>query len=272
MSEKRVRIRRKQRLIAENPYCCLCGGSTASTSEDHIPPRGCFPPGRHPEGIEFPACDDCNQATRPYDDIFGFYAMALDFNPENLEESVFHKKIAGILNNYPGALPIFDLTANQKRSALKRMGMRRLPGQSLSDVGVFTPPPELLIAANIVIRKMTCAIYFRETGRILPRKYRVTGSWQQMQDKQRAHLIKYFDDLLPEYRNLTRGNIRNYGRRLCYKFGYKEKENFLAFVAQIGDGLIINGMTIAPDAQLPSPLRMPVWQVGAPWVGEPQPF
>ncbi|NEU14878.1 hypothetical protein G3T14_22740 [Methylobacterium sp. BTF04] len=191
--------------------------------------------------------------------------MALDFNPENLEESAFHKKISGISNNYPGALPIFDCTANQKRSALKRMGMQRLPGQSLSDIGVFTPPAELLMAARIVIRKMTCAIYFRETGKILPREYRITGSWQQMQDTQRAPLVRYFNELLPEYRQPMRGNIRNYGMRLCYKFGYLESENFLAFVAQIGDGIIVNGMTIAPNASLPSPLKMPVWQVGAPW-------
>ena len=135
-----VKLSRKQRMLRDNPICCFCGGGVQSTGEDHIPPRACFPAGYHPEGMEFPACDDCNQSTRPYDDMFGFYAIAVDFDEENLDAETFNKRIQGLLNNYPDALPVENLSANQKRRKIKSMGMQRPAGQFLKDVGLVSVP------------------------------------------------------------------------------------------------------------------------------------
>ena len=55
--------------------------------------------------MEFPACDECNQSTRSHDAIFGFFAMALDYNPENLDFETFHARIQHLINNSPEALP-----------------------------------------------------------------------------------------------------------------------------------------------------------------------
>ncbi|WP_149313366.1 hypothetical protein [Methylobacterium sp. P1-11] len=265
MSETRVRQKRRQRLIADNPICCFCGGGERSTSEDHVPPRACFPSGFHPEGLEFPACNACNQDTRRWDDIFGFYAMAADFNDSHRVNGLLLKKGQGLANNYPTALPSLDLTANQKRARLKSMGIKRSEGIALSDILMFRASPDFRQSATIAIRKMTAAFYYKETGKILSKVHRVTGTWHQMQDSKRAPITKYFNDLLPEYRQPARRTIRNYGKRLCYKFGYMDESDFFAFVCQIGEGLILTGMTISPGQALPDNWLLPVWQVGSPW-------
>jgi len=127
VSGSRLELNRKQRMLRDNPICCLCGG-VWSTSEDLIPPRSCFPAGYHPGGVEFPACDDGNQSTRPYDDMFGFYALAVDFDDDDLNAETLIKRIQGLLNNYPGTLPIENIPANEKSRKLKHTRMQRPVG------------------------------------------------------------------------------------------------------------------------------------------------
>jgi hypothetical protein len=264
MSQSKIKLSRKQRMLLATPYCCFCGGTVRSTSEDHVPPRACFPPGYHPEGMEFPACDRCNQATRKHDDIFGFYSMALDFNEQNLEHDTLIKRGSGIKNNYAEAYPNFSLSANEKRKKLRRMGLRKMTGQSLSEIGMFHLPPDLKNALDIQVRKLISAIYFKETGKILSYGRRIAGLWQQKQDAERAPLTRYLNELLPEYRQPTRASIKDYGSRFCYKFGYMEDSDFFAFAAQIGDGFILMGLTLLQDAS--DPPLMKVWKVGDCWV------
>lgn len=215
--------------------------------------------------MELPACDPCNQSTRPYDAIFGFYAMALDFNPENLDAASFGSRAQGICNNYPDAFPDKNLSANQIRRKLKSMGIKRPAGQLLKDLGVVTAPKSTRTAVFVALRKLACALYFKETGRILTPAHRIAGMWQQIQDAQRAPIANYLNDLLPEYRNIKRSNMRNYGKRFCYKFGYMSEDDFFIFTSQIGEGLMLSGMAIPPEMTLPSPMVMPIWRVDDPW-------
>lgn len=266
MSASKYNLRRKQRLLIEHPYCCFCGGSVRSTSEDHIPPKACFPSGMHPEGFEFPACEACNQGTRKYDDIFGFYTMALDYDNSNLDEKTFNARIRGLINNYPEALPKFELTANEKRRKLRSMGIERQPGNFLSDFGIFKTTPDLERSMNIAIRKLTCATYYKEVGKPLTTQHTVTGTWLQGNDAKRAPLLQHFDELLPEYRQPQRHSVRNYGRRFCYKFGYKANEDFYMLAAQIGAGVVLLSMTFHSTIKPADPLIMPSWAIGAPWL------
>jgi hypothetical protein len=42
--------RRKNKFLAEHPWCCFCGGSEKATTEDHQPARSLFDGRRWPEG------------------------------------------------------------------------------------------------------------------------------------------------------------------------------------------------------------------------------
>jgi hypothetical protein len=78
------RLGKKKRFFAKHPFCCFCSsGTKAATTVDHVPPKSSFPDGHWPEEFEFPACGICNEETKKNDQIFGYYALALDFNREN---------------------------------------------------------------------------------------------------------------------------------------------------------------------------------------------
>jgi hypothetical protein len=78
------RKRRRELFFLKHPTCYLCGGLNPPTTVDHVPPQACFPSGYAPEGFEFPACYPCNQSSRVEDKIFGFWAIALDFDSSKM--------------------------------------------------------------------------------------------------------------------------------------------------------------------------------------------
>jgi hypothetical protein len=49
---------------AAHPWCCFCGGKSATTTVDHVPNRAFFRNRDWPEGYEFPSCGRCNAKSR----------------------------------------------------------------------------------------------------------------------------------------------------------------------------------------------------------------
>src|SRR5215208_2674556 len=56
-----------KQLLQRFSYCVYCGGVEQATSVDHMPPRMMFRGKFRPSGLEFPACDGCNQGTKHAD-------------------------------------------------------------------------------------------------------------------------------------------------------------------------------------------------------------
>ncbi|MCJ2086388.1 hypothetical protein MKK88_10340 [Methylobacterium sp. E-005] len=107
--------------------------------------------------MKFPACDDGNQSTRPYDDMFGFYALAVDFDDDDLNAETLNKRIQSLLNNYPDAVPIENLPANEKNRKLKLMGIAPV-GQFLNDIDIVSVPQASKIVMYVTTRKLACAL------------------------------------------------------------------------------------------------------------------
>ena len=51
-----------------------------------------FPDGYAPENFESPVCKACNEGTRKQDQIFGLYAICLDFDETKMWEKETEKK------------------------------------------------------------------------------------------------------------------------------------------------------------------------------------
>ena len=56
-----------QKLIAEFPQCCFCGGARPSATREHMPPISLFDAGHRPDGLVMPACHECNKGTSTAD-------------------------------------------------------------------------------------------------------------------------------------------------------------------------------------------------------------
>jgi hypothetical protein len=265
MPTKPHKMNRKQRLLAEHSYCCFCCGTAPATTLDHVPPKACFPDGFWPEEFEFPACEACNHGTTKDDQIFGFYAMLLDFD-EAKRSRAYTAKInrlrAGIANNFPEALPN-TLDARP----IYRVGSLVTPSPAAISVGT---PTAFRDAAASIGHKLTHALYYRECGKALSVQHQFTTGCYQIQNSATTNLTEYFAKLLPGLTIGVRSNIKSYGERFAYKSGVKEDGDFFAYAAQFGKGLIIWGIVLGPGMVLSAEaerIRNMQWRTGASGLG-----
>jgi len=214
-----------------------------------------------PEEFEFPACKECNEGATKQDQIFGFYTMRLDFDESKMtrpeDRAKLEKLRQGILNNYPDALP----DALSARPVYHDGLVQTLTPQADS----IQISPALKEAVVIAGQKLAHALYMRETGKIVTAERRFITSAYQPQLKGTEALTQLFASLLPETEVGTRRNIKNYGDRFRYMWGYKENEDFFHFAAQFGQGLILWGFVMSKSIAIPSsgPLSQAPWQSGA---------
>ena len=86
-------------------------------------------------------------------------------------------------------------------------------------------------------RKLTHALYYRETGRALSKTHVFLSEFYQPQGSSDV-LTKYLVGLFPDKTIGGRTNVKNYGERFGYKSGWKEVEDFFMYIPQFGRGLM----------------------------------
>lgn len=253
--------RRKRKPQHSLEFCYFCGGTNPATTRDHVPPKACFPDGFAPEGFEFPACKICNEGTVKQDQIFGMYSMLLDFDeskmsrPEDLAK--FQKLKQGVLNNYPDALPDQSMAQPIYHSG----AIHTLIPSAIS----VKTTPALKEAIGVMGKKLTHALYLRDSGKILTPEHQFLTSVYQPQSPGTDTLTSYFYSLLPKGAVGARRNIQDYGDRFKYMSGYMADQDFFVFATQFGRGLILWGIVRGPLVQLPDsgPLKTAPWLRGA---------
>jgi hypothetical protein len=251
------RLSKTKRFLLDHPYCCFCGGAEPSTTIDHVPPKACFPEGYYPEEFEFPACDKCNDGSRRDDQLFGFYSQLLDFNESNRTPADL-AKIAklqdSIAHNFPDALP----DASTARP-IYNVGSVITP----SPLAIVVRTPDLFREPiETLERKLTHALYYRETGRALGKSHSFLSEFYQPQGSSDV-LTKYLVGLLPDQTIGGRSNVKNYGERFGYKSGWKEIDDFFMYIAQFGRGLIVWGIVLGRGmsvSKLADHLRSKPWR------------
>jgi hypothetical protein len=92
MGEAKRKRSATQRLIAEFPDCCFCGGLRRTATREHMPPTSLFDNSHRPDGLVMPACEECNKGTSKAD-----LAVALlsrwDYY-SSAQEQLDHSKLA----------------------------------------------------------------------------------------------------------------------------------------------------------------------------------
>jgi hypothetical protein len=181
MGAKKIR---KQRFIAAHPWCCFCGGGTATETEDHVPPRVLFHSRVWPEGYTFPACQRCNSATRLIEQVIALLARVDQEPPEAARPEIANELreiMRGIRNNQPALFAELQPTVEQLEKFYRERGIA---------MPVDSPPAQtpLLNAKGPIVtssvrefsRKLFLALHYKETRRIILVKARSdTGGGQR---------------------------------------------------------------------------------------------
>ena len=229
-----------------HPACCFCGGSTPATTIDHVPSRACFKRREFPEGFEFPACDKCQNNDRLNEQAFALMCHLSDRNPENYDEKLARKLLIGIANNQPNLVPKKINRPNEIRHGLRRLGLEKKPGVTLSQIPIVSLSPELNPAMRRVGDKIGLALFYRHFGKIATQTYGVCSFWAQVSDRRR---IGDFSTVVKELSGLEVGARSNtqLGDRFSYRWSQQEagEPDIFIAVVKFGLGLVICTMVAA---------------------------
>lgn len=161
-AENMARKQRKRTLLQECPHCIYCGGTKRSTTWDHMPNKGMFPKDR-PPGLEFPACEDCNQGSKWFEDIAAFLGSA-QWSSSGIPNIGDHflSKLEHLRRNHPEVLEEMLPSRRQLRMASSVLDRDGQPAGSLAVGG-----PIVSKALHLYGAKLALALHWSERGTIL---------------------------------------------------------------------------------------------------------
>jgi len=112
-----------KQLLQRFSYCVYCGGVEQATSVDHMPPRMMFRGKFRPSGLEFPACDGCNQGTKHADLVASLLGRLYPDDATELGANDFRKILSAVKNNIPGLLEEMQIGRAGQKLARKKLSI-----------------------------------------------------------------------------------------------------------------------------------------------------
>lgn len=215
--------RRRDRFLREHPFCCFCGGNTPTQTEDHWPPRSIFKNRSWPEGYVFPACEDCNAATRLDESLL---AMVSRIRPdeESDDPEGWEKLLGGIRQSHPGVLESMKMSPNQIRGMLRKRGIKLPLGYTTKDVPVVSlKHPAFHPAARRFAFKLFASLYYKHSGKCLPSSGGVQFIWRtNVQSTKDMESPEVAGNLVAAPRLVRRAITLN--GQFSYRYGITEDE------------------------------------------------
>lgn len=157
---------------SDHPFCCFCGGGTATEQRDHVPPRAMFAGKYWPEGYVFPACAKCNQGSSDLDQTLALIAR-LSIADQHTDSDENQKYIQGVRNNTPHAVPYLFGSSTEAKKVLRELGIKKPDGMLAVDVPIALIDADAFEDLDPLFRKLYCALYYKHCNRIVPSRMKV---------------------------------------------------------------------------------------------------
>ncbi|MGF1623957.1 MAG: hypothetical protein ACFCVH_03660 [Alphaproteobacteria bacterium] len=200
MGEARRKKEGRTSFLARHPCCCYCGGATPATTLDHVPSRQMFALRRRPKGLEVPACEACNRATRHHEQVAAMLGRFYPDSDDAAEQHEMRRIMEAVSRNVPGLLEGMQPSAGQQlrfiRSGVRPPGL----GGALNCNG-----PLLNEAIQKFGAKLGFALHYHLTGRIVPRAGGVAVRWYTNYDAMTRGIPSSLFRILGEPETLRQG-------------------------------------------------------------------
>jgi hypothetical protein len=146
----------KSEFKQRHPYCCYCGGQNKTETVDHVPSTQFFEERKAPYAIWAPACSGCKNTGGGSEQVVAFLARA---DPRR-EHTVYGAELMSrFVRSNPRLANAILPSPSSKRSAARKYG-----STAVLDLG----DPEIDYHFQVVGAKWALALYYVETGTILP--------------------------------------------------------------------------------------------------------
>ena len=158
-----TKAQRRKIFFDSHPFCCFCGGNVKATTIDHIPSRQLFALKHRPAGLEFPACDNCNQGSKGHEQVAALLARIFPDSTTEAENQELKKILKAVNKNRPGLLE--EMIPTQRQKGLYKNHKNQVSGIA----GVLNASGPLLNESiNIFAAKMGFALHYHITEKIVP--------------------------------------------------------------------------------------------------------
>lgn len=227
------------RFLSAHSQCYFCGDP--ATTIDHVPSRECFLGRVGPEGYEFPACKECNNSAGRAEQTVALYRHCTDFSEDQRGKPQVRKLLDGLRNNSPTRMPIMNVTVNQKRRAALRSGITLQPGETFSSLPIIGINREVHDDFAIFSRRLTCALFYKHIGKVMPQTHMVKTQWMQFAHGKADELIAAITADMPNLTLAARVNT-NIGQQFGYRWYADNETETFAFVAQFAKAFFVFGI------------------------------
>jgi hypothetical protein len=168
--------RLKQKALA-GKKCIYCGGGREATTWDHCPPRSLFMNKQWPEGFVFPSCEACNHGTSN-DDLMVAFLAQMEPNADAAQIAKGKGLMHMVNKQFPGILEeMFGMSITERRATARRLRMQPEAGQTYKELGLAHIPDYAHVAVGSLARKLSMALFFRETGNAFPEDGGIMFHW-----------------------------------------------------------------------------------------------
>ena len=197
MGQAKLKQSATAKLLAEFPWCAICGGIKQASTREHMPPKALFDNSHRPDRLVFPACHDCNKGTSTSDLVASMISRwGMNVSPQS---HVDHSKLSTqIKRQAPDVVQEWLSMDEPSKQALAR--------QHLDNHGVPVPAGAMMVTIgpltirqlNIFAHKTTVALHFQHFQKPLPVDGRVHAIWRTKEDFALG-VPQELIDLLPGY-------------------------------------------------------------------------
>jgi hypothetical protein len=245
---------RTEEFLRQHPFCCFCGGLTASTEPDHIPSRVMFRNRHWPEGYQFPACEACNRATRHDEQIVAMLTRLFPGPVNPSDENEVTERIRAVAHNYPDVLKEMRPDARQVRTAAAKYGLERPAGGTFADIPLLSVRGPLVNAAvHNFARKLFCALYYMHAEKALGPDSGIAVRWYTNLQIEADEIPRSLEPLLRGFAKLERAR-RVLDDQFFYRWGLTDTKDAAVFLTLFGRSFGILGFVNqrASNFHLPS--------------------
>lgn len=244
-------------MLEKHPWCIYCGSSTQITVE-HMPPIQMFRLRLRPKGLEFPACQECNNGTSHSDLVASLMGRMYPDATGTAAEQEVRKLFAAVSNNIPGLLQEMEIGRAGQKIARRDIPNMPTGGGLLRANGPILERHMLTFGA-----KLGFALHFEILGSRIPQEGGVQPLYFTNVNAAKGELPRDIIDLLPGPKTLKQGR-QNVSEQFNYSWLITEECRHNVFYAVFNEAFCILAVSTSDRSEFleKNADRHPVWAPG----------
>jgi hypothetical protein len=224
MDEAKRKLKTLATMLATSPNCIYCAGVNPATTIEHMPPIQIFEGRQRPKGLEFPACESCNNQTGHADLIASLVARSLPAIDTATHRRDLVKILSAVSNNVPGLLQEMRVPRGSEKLARKRHGIPDDMHPLRAD-GPILNRYMLTFAA-----KLGFALHFETMKSPIPPAGGVQVMWFSNLQAMKDEIPRELFEMLPSPKSLQQGR-KSVGDQFKYSVALGELGHMLYFAS-----------------------------------------